>query len=109
MKQIYLLSTKSKFQIRSMVKKFYTIVTLPLKMVCYILIYLYKMFISPLLPKSCRYIPSCSSYGLEAIKKHGVIVGIFLAGNRILHCTSKFDGGYDPVPQNIKGEMKWLI
>lgn len=104
-----LLSNKTKFQIKSMGKKIYAVCTFPLKLVCYVLIYFYKMFISPLLPKSCRYIPSCSTYCMRAIKENGVIKGIFLAGKRIIHCTSKSKGGFDPVPENIKGEIKWLI
>lgn len=109
MKNKNLLTAKLKLKIKSMVSFIYTIIAFPFKIICYGLIYFYKMFISPLLPKSCRYIPSCSSYGLEAIKKYGVIKGIFLAGKRILRCTPKSEGGFDPVPDNIKGEIKWLI
>lgn len=103
------ITAKLKFKIKSMVRLIYTIVVFPFKLFCYGMIYFYKMFISPLLPKSCRYIPSCSTYGIEAIRKHGVIKGIFLAVKRIIRCTPRYKGGYDPVPINIKGDIKWLI
>jgi putative membrane protein insertion efficiency factor len=54
---------------------------------------LYKKFISPILPNSCRFTPSCSSYAVEAIEKHGLIVGIFLAFYRTLRCNPFSKGG----------------
>ncbi len=62
---------------------------------------LYKKFISPILPDSCRYSPSCSTYAVEAIEKHGVILGIILAFYRILRCNPFGKGGEDPVPQRF--------
>lgn len=62
---------------------------------------LYKRFISPILPDSYRFTPSCSSYAVTAIEKHGIIVGIFLAIYRILRCNPFCKGGYDPVPDKI--------
>ena len=79
------------------------IVTFPFRLLCYFFIYIYKLIISPLLPKTCRYNPSCSTYALEAIKNHGVIKGIVLAYKRLRRCTPKNKSGYDPVPANIKG------
>jgi uncharacterized protein len=58
----------------------------------------YQMLISPLLPASCRFYPTCSAYGLEAIGKHGVIKGGYLTVHRICRCHPWNDGGYDPVP-----------
>jgi putative membrane protein insertion efficiency factor len=58
----------------------------------------YQMFISPLLPSSCRYYPSCSSYAIEAIEKHGAGRGVVLAMRRIARCHPFRPGGYDPVP-----------
>ena len=62
------------------------------------LIRLYRIFISPLLGSNCRHTPTCSEYGIIALKKHGVFKGIFLTTKRILKCNPLFKGGYDPVP-----------
>ncbi len=62
------------------------------------LIKLYRIFISPLLGNNCRHTPTCSEYGIIALKKHGVFKGIFLTAKRILKCNPLFKGGYDPVP-----------
>ena len=58
----------------------------------------YKKFISPLTPPSCRFEPSCSSYGLEAVEKYGFLKGGWMAIKRIGRCHPFNDGGYDPVP-----------
>ena len=58
----------------------------------------YKKFISPLLPPSCRFTPTCSEYAMEAISKHGAMKGSMLAIWRILRCNPFCKGGYDPVP-----------
>jgi putative membrane protein insertion efficiency factor len=63
-----------------------------------ILIKIYRIFISPLLGKNCIYTPSCSEYGIIALRKHGIFKGSFLTAKRILRCNSLFKGGYDPVP-----------
>jgi len=57
----------------------------------------YKYFISPLLPPSCRFHPSCSEYALEAFNKYGFLKGFWLALKRIGRCHPLCDGGYDPV------------
>ena len=62
------------------------------------LIKIYRIFISPLLGGNCRHTPTCSEYGIIALKKHGVFKGSFLTLKRILKCNSLFSGGYDPVP-----------
>ena len=62
------------------------------------LISLYRIFISPLLGSNCRYTPTCSEYGIIALKKYGVFKGTFLTAKRIIKCNSLFKGGYDPVP-----------
>ncbi|MGB1216779.1 MAG: membrane protein insertion efficiency factor YidD [Saprospiraceae bacterium] len=62
-------------------------------------IHFYKLAISPLLPSSCRYTPTCSTYTLQAIMKYGIFKGTFLGAKRILRCHpwSKHDH-YDPIP-----------
>ena len=62
------------------------------------LIRLYKRFLAPLLPPSCRFTPSCSRYTVEAIQKHGAIRGGLLGAWRILRCNPFGKGGHDPVP-----------
>ena len=58
----------------------------------------YKKYISPLLPPSCRFTPTCSEYAVEAISKHGALKGSMLSIWRILRCNPFCKGGYDPVP-----------
>lgn len=63
------------------------------------LITVYKYVISPLLGPKCRYLPTCSSYAMEAIEIHGPLRGGWLGLKRILRCHPWGDSGYDPVPQ----------
>ena len=90
-------------------KKFLNIIFYPLKLLALLLIYLYKILISPLIPKSCKFTPSCSTYGIIAIKRFGVFEGIFLAFKRLIKCRPGTKGGKDYVPDNIKGDIKWII
>jgi uncharacterized protein len=62
------------------------------------LIRFYRAGISPLLPPACRFHPTCSAYGMEAIEKHGALRGTWLTVKRILRCNPFCRGGYDPVP-----------
>lgn len=59
----------------------------------------YRVVVSPLLPRVCRFHPSCSVYTIEAVERHGVLRGFFLAGRRILRCHPFHPGGLDPVPE----------
>ncbi len=58
----------------------------------------YKLAVSPLMPPACRFVPTCSEYGYEAVAKYGIIKGGRLALWRILRCNPFGRGGYDPVP-----------
>lgn len=59
----------------------------------------YKRYISPMKrTPSCKYIPTCSQYAIEALQKYGPLKGSFLAVKRILRCNPFSKGGYDPVP-----------
>ncbi|HRZ10246.1 MAG TPA: membrane protein insertion efficiency factor YidD [Gemmatimonadales bacterium] len=58
----------------------------------------YQKFISPGLPPSCRFSPSCSQYALEAVSKHGALKGMWLGARRLARCHPFNPGGYDPVP-----------
>ncbi|TWH46636.1 membrane protein insertion efficiency factor YidD [Sporomusa sp. KB1] len=57
----------------------------------------YRLFISPLKPPSCRFVPTCSEYALMAIERYGVCRGVVMAVKRILRCHPFHPGGYDPV------------
>lgn len=61
------------------------------------LIRLYQLLISPLLPPSCRFTPTCSQYAIDAIEIHGLLHGTYLACRRVLRCHPLNRGGYDPV------------
>jgi hypothetical protein len=73
-----------------------------------LLIKFYKVLISPILPSSCRFTPSCSEYAIQAFQKHGFFGGIWLSTKRILRCNPYCACGYDPVternPENSKQE-----
>ena len=59
---------------------------------------LYQILLSPLIGPSCRFIPTCSNYAIEAINKHGPFKGLWLAIKRISKCHPWGDSGHDPVP-----------
>jgi len=58
----------------------------------------YRLFLSPVLPNNCRFYPSCSAYAEEALKKHGLAHGSWLAIKRLARCHPWHPGGYDPLP-----------
>ncbi|MEJ2746745.1 MAG: membrane protein insertion efficiency factor YidD [Anaerolineae bacterium] len=69
-----------------------------MKKIALLLIRLYQKTISRVLPPSCRFTPSCSHYGNDAIEKYGLIKGGWLAVKRVSRCHPLNPGGYDPVP-----------
>jgi len=71
---------------------------LPLTWLLIALVRFYQKFISPGLPPSCRFAPSCSQYTLEALQRHGALKGAWLGARRLVRCHPWHPGGYDPVP-----------
>jgi len=69
----------------------------PLQFLVVLVLRGYQKLISPALPRSCRYYPSCSQYAVDAIGQYGVFRGVILAGWRLLRCNPFSYGGYDPV------------
>ena len=63
----------------------------------------YKWLISPLLPPSCRYVPTCSEYAMEAVERYGAVRGMVMASWRVLRCHPLARGGYDPVVKDGRG------
>lgn len=70
-----------------------------MKQILLLLIRFYRKAISPWFPPSCKFTPTCSQYGLEAIERFGAIKGGLLTVWRILRCNPWSAGGYDPVPE----------
>ncbi|MBW6520100.1 MAG: membrane protein insertion efficiency factor YidD [Desulfoarculaceae bacterium] len=70
---------------------------LPIKKIFIRFIKGYQYFISPLLPPTCRFTPTCSTYAIEAIERYGPWRGAYLAARRLLRCHPFCRGGYDPV------------
>lgn len=73
-----------------------------MKKILIFFIKMYQMIISPFLGNNCRFYPTCSCYGIEAIEKHGTIKGTYLTSKRILKCHPFHEGGVDLVPDKFK-------
>ena len=89
--------------------KFLNVILWLPKTIGLVLVWLYRILLSPFLPHVCKYNPTCSVYMAEAIKEHGFFTGTFLGLKRIAKCNPWSKGGKDMVPLNIKGDYKWLI
>jgi len=73
---------------------------------------MYKRWISPTLPPSCRYVPTCSEYAMEAVERFGILRGGRMAVGRVLRCHPFVKGGYDPVVteqqiRNRRASLGW--
>ncbi len=91
-------------------KKVCKILFFPIEMIMIACVYFYKAFISPILPKTCRFFPSCSTYFVQAVKEFGPVQGGILGMKRICRCTpNNKRKGFDPVPINLKGAKKWIF
>ncbi|MFZ2285787.1 MAG: membrane protein insertion efficiency factor YidD [Bacteroidales bacterium] len=64
-------------------------------------VWFYRWFISPWTPASCRHVPTCSQYAIDALRMHGPFRGIVISTDRILRCRPGGTHGYDPVPRYI--------
>ena len=70
----------------------------PLVLLAQALIRLYQLVVSPYLPASCRYAPSCSHYAAQALSRHGLVIGTGLSLYRLVRCVPWGGSGFDPVP-----------
>jgi len=73
------------------------LIALVLKKLLIGIIRCYQQAISPLLPNSCRFYPTCSEYVIRAVEKYGVLKGFYMGIKRVLKCHPFYPGGYDPV------------
>lgn len=69
---------------------------------------LYQLMVSPYLPSSCRYHPTCSRYAIEALRMHGALKGGWLSLKRIARCHPWGESGYDPVPGHQNKQSEFL-
>ncbi|HSU80321.1 MAG TPA: membrane protein insertion efficiency factor YidD [Candidatus Angelobacter sp.] len=76
-----------------------------MKRLALLMIQFYRRFISPITPPTCRFYPTCSQYGYEAIERFGFIKGVYLLLKRIIKCQPFHPGGFDPVPEREKHGM----
>lgn len=70
------------------------------------LIKVYRYTLSPFIGQHCRFEPSCSCYGMEAIERHGAVGGAWLTLKRLARCHPWCAGGYDPVPEHVRGHHR---
>lgn len=80
-----------------------------MKFICRKLILFYKKYVSSSIHAGCIYTPTCSVYMLDAIEEYGVVRGILKGIARILRCNPLAKGGFDPVKENLRGNIKWIL
>jgi putative membrane protein insertion efficiency factor len=73
-----------------------------MKKIIILLIGFYQKYISPLKPATCRFYPTCSEYAAQALKKYGLLKGLWLSVGRMLRCHPFNPGGYDPLPDSFR-------
>ena len=81
-----------------------------MKFIALWLLQVYKRWVSPAFPPSCRYVPTCSEYAMEALERYGALRGGWMAAGRVLRCHPFVKGGYDPVvkgPTHRKVRDEW--
>lgn len=77
-----------------------------MKRILQALVLVYRKFISPWKPPTCRFYPTCSAYAMEALEKHGAVKGTVLTAKRIAKCHPFHPGGIDPVPPPVPRKRK---
>ena len=77
-----------------------------MKRILLFLIRFYRRQISPATPPRCRYIPTCSEYAQTAIERYGAVKGGWMAARRIMRCNPMHPGGYDPVPEDPRTNLR---
>jgi putative membrane protein insertion efficiency factor len=78
----------------------------------YILLFfvkIYQKLFSNFLNSGCRYRPTCSQYAEKALREYGALRGSLMSAGRLLRCNPFAKGGFDPVPDNFRGEIKWVL
>ena len=90
---------------------YYFVLKKTLEIVGVLPVYFYRLVIRPFLPKSCAFVPTCSAYALIAIRRHGVVVGWWMTGKRLLRCRpwGRGNSGYNPVEWGLAGGAKWVV
>lgn len=86
----------------------YRIIFYPVNLLFIGFVYIYKFLISPAIKPNCQYVPTCSSYAVETLKKWGIIESFIIIASRIIRCRPSIKGKIDLIPINIKGDYKWL-
>ena len=73
------------------------------------LLLVYKRTLSPFIGRNCKYTPTCSMYAYDAVEHYGALIGGMMGLFRVLRCNPFSKGGFDPVPENYRGKIKWLV